>query len=70
MKFAHLRRLSGAWVGRKAGELDFGVDHTALVQEFVLARGGHITRVESVGRKYLYVIKVFTTANPSTSAPG
>ena len=42
----------------KAGELDFGVDHTALVQEFVPARGGHITRVETLGGKYLYAIKV------------
>ena len=29
--------------------LDLGVDHTALVQEYVPARGGHITRVETLG---------------------
>ena len=41
-----------------AGLLDLGYDNVALVQEFVPARGGFITRVETVGFKYLYAIKV------------
>jgi glutathione synthase/RimK-type ligase-like ATP-grasp enzyme len=41
-----------------AGLLDLGNDSVALVQEFVPARGGFITRVETVGFKYLYAIKV------------
>jgi len=41
-----------------AGWLDLGYDHTGLVQEFVPARGGFITRVETLGGKYLYGIKV------------
>ncbi len=41
-----------------AGTLDFGVDHTALVQEFTPARGGRITRVETLGGDYLYAIHV------------
>jgi len=41
-----------------AGLLDLGYDSVALVQEFVPARGGYITRVETVGFKYLYAIKV------------
>src|SRR5207249_9650476 len=49
--------------------LDFGVDHTALVQEFVPARGGHITRVETLGGKYLYAIKVFTTGESFNLCP-
>ena len=53
----------------KAGQLDFGVDHTALVQEFVPARGGHITRVETLGGKYLYAIKVFTTGESFNLCP-
>jgi hypothetical protein len=40
------------------GGLDLGLDSTALVQEFIPARGGHIVRVEVVGCKYLYGIKV------------
>ena len=49
--------------------LDFGVDHCALVQEFVPARGGHITRVETLGGKYLYAIKVFTTGDSFNLCP-
>ena len=52
-----------------AGELDLGVDHTALVQEFVPARGGHITRVETLGGKYLYAIKVYTTGESFNLCP-
>jgi hypothetical protein len=51
------------------GRLNFGVDHTALVQEFVPARGGHITRVETLGGKYLYAIKVFTTGDSFNLCP-
>ena len=39
-----------------AGELDFGVDHLALVQEFIPARDAHITRVEVLDGRYLYAI--------------
>ena len=49
--------------------LDFGVDYTALVQEFVPARGGHITRVETLGGKYLYAIKVYTTGESFNLCP-
>jgi hypothetical protein len=52
-----------------AGQLDFGVDHTALVQEYIPARGGHITRVETLGGKYLYAIKVFTTGESFNLCP-
>jgi D-alanine-D-alanine ligase-like ATP-grasp enzyme len=53
----------------RAGQLDFGVDHTALVQEFVPARGGHITRVETLGGKYLYAIRVYTTGESFNLCP-
>ena len=52
-----------------ANVLDFGVDHTALVQEYVPARGGHITRVETLGGKFLYAIKVFTTGESFNLCP-
>jgi hypothetical protein len=38
--------------------LGLGFDHIALVQEFIPARNGHITRVETLNGKYLYAIKV------------
>lgn len=49
--------------------IDFGPDHTALVQEFIPARGGHITRVETLGGKYLYAIKVFPTGESFNLCP-
>ena len=52
-----------------ASSFDFGVDHTALVQEFVPAREGHIIRVETLGGKYLYAIKVFTTGESFNLCP-
>lgn len=49
--------------------LDFGVDHTALVQEYIPARGGYITRVETLGGKYLYAIRVYITENTFNLCP-
>lgn len=40
------------------GTVDLGFDHVGLVQEFIPARGGHITRVETLNGKFLYAIKV------------
>jgi glutathione synthase/RimK-type ligase-like ATP-grasp enzyme len=42
------------------GQINLGIDHTALVQEFIPGRGAHIVRVETLGGKFLYAIKVFT----------
>jgi hypothetical protein len=41
-----------------AGQLRLGYDSIALVQEFVPARGGFITRIETLGGNYLYGIRV------------
>jgi hypothetical protein len=43
----------------RAGQVSLGVDGTALVQEAVPLRGGHITRVETLAGKYLYAIDVY-----------
>ena len=52
-----------------AGEVNLGIDQTALVQEFIPARGGYITRVETLGGKYLYGIRVFTTGETFNLCP-
>jgi biotin carboxylase len=39
--------------------IDLGIDSTALVQEFVPKRGEHINRVETLGGKFLYAIKIY-----------
>ncbi|MXV49701.1 ATP-grasp domain-containing protein [Pedobacter sp. HMF7647] len=53
----------------KSNQVDLGIDHTALVQEFIPARGGFITRVETLGGKYLYAIKVFTSGESFNLCP-
>jgi hypothetical protein len=41
------------------GEVQLGIDGVALVQESAPLRGGHIVRVETLGGKYLYGIRVY-----------
>ena len=53
----------------QSGTVDLGIDRTALVQEFVPARGGHITRVETLGGKYHYAIKVFSSGDSFNLCP-
>ena len=52
-----------------SGTIDLGIDSTALVQEFVPARGEHIVRVEVLGRKYLYAIRVFSPVDVFNICP-
>jgi len=42
-----------------AAECDFGVDGTALVQEFLPARGQSIVRVEVLDGRFLYAIRIW-----------
>lgn len=52
-----------------AGELDLGLDHTGLVQEFLPAEGSRIVRVETLGGRYLYAIRVYTTGESFDLCP-
>ena len=49
--------------------LYFGIDSTALVQEAFIARDGIITRVEVLGGKYLYAIKIHITGDSFNLCP-
>lgn len=49
--------------------VDLGLDQTALVQEYIPARGGHITRVEVLNGKYLYAINVYSTGESFNLCP-
>jgi hypothetical protein len=51
------------------GRIDLGLDQTALVQEFIPARDGHITRVEVLGGKYLYAINVYSSGESFNLCP-
>jgi len=52
-----------------AGEIDFGIDKTALVQEYIPARGGYITRVETINGKVIYAIRVYTSGESFNLCP-
>ncbi len=49
--------------------IDLGLDRVALVQEYIPARDGHITRVETLGGKFLYAINVFPEAGSFDLCP-
>lgn len=53
----------------EAGRIDLGIDQTALVQEYIPARGGHITRVETLDQRYLYAINVYNTGQGFNLCP-
>jgi len=49
--------------------LDLGLDHTALVQEFLPARDARIVRVETLGGRFLYGIRVYTSGESFDLCP-
>lgn len=53
----------------KDNGLVFGLDSTALVQEFIPARDSYIVRVEVLDGKYLYAIKVHITGETFDLCP-
>ncbi|MEY2491169.1 MAG: hypothetical protein QOH24_120 [Verrucomicrobiota bacterium] len=50
-------------------KLELGVDQTALAQELIPARNGHITRVETLGGRFLYAIDIFITGENFNLCP-
>src|SRR5262249_42455157 len=51
------------------GSLNGGLDHTLLVQEFRIAEEARIVRVETLGGRYLYGIRVYTTGESFDLCP-
>ncbi|MGH9892228.1 MAG: ATP-grasp domain-containing protein, partial [bacterium] len=51
------------------GRLDLGIDHTALVQEYLPAEGDYIVRVEILGGAYLYAIRLLLTRGDFNLCP-
>ncbi len=51
------------------GQLELGIDSTALVQEYIPPRDGRVTRVEVLGGKYLYAINLYTTGESFNLCP-
>ena len=55
--------------GAQAGTLDLGIDQTALVQEYIPAADQRITRVEVLGGRYLYAIRIYTSGESFNLCP-
>jgi hypothetical protein len=53
----------------RAGALDLGIDHTALVQEYIPADEQRIVRVEVLGGRFLYAIRIYTTGDSFNLCP-
>ncbi|HEX7242713.1 MAG TPA: hypothetical protein VF263_20660 [Longimicrobiaceae bacterium] len=53
----------------EGGDLDLGIDSTALVQEFIPAEESRIVRVEVLGGEYLYGIRIYTPGNSFDLCP-
>jgi D-ala D-ala ligase C-terminus len=53
----------------ETNSLHFGIDNTALIQEFFTARDGVITRVEVLGGEYLYAIQIHITGETFDLCP-
>jgi glutathione synthase/RimK-type ligase-like ATP-grasp enzyme len=56
VKFETLEDLKNAV---EADLIDLGIDGTALIQEFAPKRGEHINRIETLGGKFLYGLKIY-----------
>jgi ribosomal protein S6-L-glutamate ligase RimK-like protein len=65
-RFDRLETLARA---AQAGELELGIDHTALVQEFIPTEDDSIVRVEVLGGCYLYAIRVFFSGDSFNLCP-
>ncbi|MCZ6530617.1 MAG: hypothetical protein O6949_09885, partial [Chloroflexi bacterium] len=53
----------------EAGSIDFGIDDTGLVQEYLPAEGNSIVRVEILGGEFLYAIRLFLTEDEFNLCP-
>ncbi len=66
VKFNSLEELREA---AKGSSLDLGIDHTALIQEYLPAEGDSIVRVEILGGEYLYAIRLLLTSDQFNLCP-
>jgi ribosomal protein S6-L-glutamate ligase RimK-like protein len=53
----------------REGALDLGIDHTALVQEYIPADAQRIVRVEVLGGRFLYAIRIYSTGDSFNLCP-
>ncbi|HEY9046461.1 MAG TPA: hypothetical protein VIN08_11225 [Ohtaekwangia sp.] len=61
--------LSGLKKAVDLHQIHLGIDHTALVQEYITPKDDHIVRIETLNGKFLYAIKVYTTGESFNLCP-
>lgn len=67
---AGIRRFDTAEaLARAADTLDLGIDSTALVQEYIPGESGRIVRVEVLGGRYLYAIRIYNAGETFNLCP-
>ncbi len=66
MRFDSPHKLRAA---AEAGTIDLGIDHTALVQEYLPAEGNSIVRVEILDGEFLYAIQLRLTTDEFNLCP-
>ncbi|HEX7117420.1 MAG TPA: hypothetical protein VF212_01445 [Longimicrobiales bacterium] len=69
---AGVRRFDSPEALRRAADaraIDLGIDHTALVQEFIPADEGRIVRVEVLDGRFLYAIRIYTPGDSFNLCP-
>jgi hypothetical protein len=52
-----------------SGSIQLGIDHTALIQEFIPQESRRIVRVETLDGNYLYGIRIYTTGTSFDLCP-
>ena len=52
-----------------SGDIDLGIDHTGLVQEYLPAQGNSIVRIEILGGRFLYAIRLLLTPGAFNLCP-
>lgn len=50
-------------------QINLGVDHSTLVQEYIAPKDGYIVRVETLNGKFLYAIKIFPSGKSFNLCP-
>ena len=51
-------------------QVSLGIDHSAIIQEYIQSHDNHIVRVETLNGKFLYAVKVFTDRETFNLRPG
>lgn len=66
-KFSNIESLQRAV---ELEQINLGIDHSAIIQEYIQSNDDHIVRVETLNGKFLYAVKVFSSSETFNLRPG